>query len=126
MSSEVVVPLSEEPPSVLVAVAAVSVLFSSGAAQELTPSARTPTRDRIRRGYRKILEVAMKFQEYCDYIFHCLLRQSKSVYLKIKIIQANCDFFAFYEVRNYLKEFEMGGTQVALCLLAPDILLAYD
>ena len=62
MSSDVVVPLSEEPPSVLVAVAAASVLVSSGAAHELTPSARTPTRDRMRMDYRKILEIAISLR----------------------------------------------------------------
>ena len=78
MTSEVVVPLSEEPPSVLVAVAAVSVLFSSGAAQELTPSARTPTRDRIRRGYRKILEVSIKISGILG-LHLSLLTQTESV-----------------------------------------------
>ena len=40
-------------------VASAEVADSSGAAHELTPSARTPTRARIRIEYRKILEIAI-------------------------------------------------------------------
>ena len=56
LSVEVV--LSDE--SELLAVAVASVVVSSGAAQELTPSARIPIRARMKREYRKRLEVAIK------------------------------------------------------------------